>query len=246
VFFYYITDRRQFPGSPTQQRDRLLAKIAEAARAGVDLIQLRERDLSARELYQLATDALTAVRENRNVKSETKLLINSRLDVAMASGADGVHLRGDDLSASDARATWAKSLRLQEAINGTGEETGCSRNVKRETRNVLFGVSCDSQADILSAEAHGADFVVYAPVFEKQGTDVRPVGLEGLRQACGRIATHDKKVEAGFASGMPILALGGITLENARECVASGAAGIAGIRLFQDHDVAEIVGALRG
>ena len=247
MLLYYITDRRQFPGTPLQQRDRLLAKIAEAARAGVDLIQLRERDLSARALYQLTTEALCALREARNAKRETKLLINSRLDVALASGADGVHLRGDDFSASDARAVWAKTLRLQEATNGTGtEDTGSLRNVKRETRNAfLFGVSCHSHADLLSAEAHGADFVVYAPVFEKKGTSTQAVGLEGLRQACGRIATHDKKVEAGFASGMPILALGGITLANARDCITAGAAGIAGIRLFQDHDIPEIVETLR-
>jgi len=257
LLLYYITDRRQFPGTPLQQRDRLLAKIAEAARAGVDLIQLRERDLSARALYQLATEALGVVRETRNAKRETKLLINSRLDVALASGADGVHLRADDVPASDARAAWAKTLRLPEAINGTGtEDTGSLRNVKRETRNVsnnrqlrtdsfLFGVSCHSHAEVLSAEAHGADFVVYAPVFEKKGTSTQAVGLEGLRQACGRIATHDKKVEAGFASGMPILALGGITLANARDCITAGAAGIAGIRLFQDHDIPEIVETLR-
>ncbi len=139
MFLYYITDRRQFPGSPAQQRDRLLAKIAEAARAGVDLIQLRERDLSARELYVLAAESLAIIREMRNAKRETRLLINSRLDVALACGADGVHLRGDDFSASDARAIWAKSLRLQEVINGTGaEKTGFSRNVKRETRNASF------------------------------------------------------------------------------------------------------------
>ena len=236
MLLYYITDRRQFPGTPPEQRDRLLAKIAEAARAGVDLIQLRERDLSARELLQLAMEAVAAVRETRNAKRETRLLINSRLDVALACGAAGVHLRGDDFSASDARAVWAKA----QALGGRAE------NVKREMRNVVIGVSCHTQADILSAESHGADFVVYAPIFEKQGTSTQAVGLEGLRQACGRTATHDKKVEAGFASGMPILALGGVTFANARDCVAAGAAGIAGIRLFQDHDVAEIVAALSG
>ena len=257
MLFYYITDRRQFPGTPAEQRNRLLEKITEAARAGVDLIQLRERDLSAKELRGLAAESLAIIHETQNAQRETRLLINSRLDVALASGADGVHLRGDDFSASDARAIRAKALRLQEAIKGTAaEETSFTRNVKREARNAsdsyqlttdfLFGVSCHTQADILSAEAHGADFVVYAPVFEKQGTSTQPVGLEALRKACARIATHDKKVEAGFASGMPILALGGITLANARDCVAAGAAGIAGIRLFQDHDVTEIVAVLRG
>ncbi len=256
MLLYYITDRQQFPGKPSQQRDRLLAKIAEAARAGVDLIQLRERDLSARELYELAAESLAIVRETRNAKRETRLLINSRLDVALACGADGTHLRGDDFSASDARAIWAKALRLQDARWHGSRRARSSRNVKRETRNasnnyqlttgnLLLGVSCHTQADVLSAEAHGADFVVYGPVFEKRGAEVDPVGLEDLRGACSHIATHDKKVEAGFASGMPILALGGVTLSNARDCVAAGAAGIAGIRLFQDHEVAEIVGMLR-
>jgi len=246
VLFYYITDRRQFRGSAAQQRDRLLAKIAEAARAGVDLIQLRERDLSARELYQLAMDAVTAVREARSEKRETKLLINSRLDVALASGADGVHLRGADFAASDARAVWAKTrAQLAGVPARKSESRSPSDNWQLTTSNFLVGVSCHTEADVLAAEAHGADFAVYAPIFEKHGTDVRPVGLEGLRQACARIATHDKKVEAGFASGMPILALGGITLENARDCVAAGAAGIAGIRLFQDHDAVEVVAALR-
>jgi thiamine-phosphate pyrophosphorylase len=120
MLLYYITDRRQFPGTPAEQRDRLLAKVAEAARAGVDLIQLRERDLSAREAYGLAAESLAIIRESRNAKRETRLLINSRLDVALACCADGVHLRGDDFSASDARAIWAKSLRLQEAIDRTG------------------------------------------------------------------------------------------------------------------------------
>lgn len=246
MLLYYITDRRQFPGSATQQRDRLLAKIAEAAYAGVDLIQLRERDLSARELYRLAMEALAAVRGARSAKRDTKLLINSRLDVALASGADGVHLRGEDYSASDARAIWAKTRALAPMSRNVSRETrNASDNWQVTTSNFLVGVSCHSEPEVLSAEAHGTDFVVYAPVFEKHGTDVRPIGLEGLRQACARVATHDKKVEAGFASGMPILALGGVTLENACQCVAAGAAGIAAIRLFQDHDVAEAVVALR-
>jgi thiamine-phosphate pyrophosphorylase len=244
VLLYYITDRRQFPGTPAEQRDRLLAKSAEAARAGVDLIQLRERDLSARELYALAAESLAIIRERQNAKQETRLLINSRLDVALACGADGVHLRGDDFSASEARAIWAKACtQMARAPSSAGN---VSSNYQLTTSNFLFGVSCHTQADILSAEAHGADFVVYAPIFEKQGASAQAVGLEGLRLAWGRIATHDKKVEAGFASGMPILALGGITLANARNCIAAGAAGISGIRLFQDNDVAEIVGALRG
>jgi len=241
VLLYYITDRHQFPGTELEKRDRLLGKIAEAADAGVDLIQLRERDLSARELYDLATEALPRIREMRNATREARLLINSRLDVALAASANGVHFRGDDISAADGRAVLATSIRTaRQAATGTGtRET--SSNI-----NFLFGVSCHSLADVLAAEAHRADFAVYAPVFEKRGNNVPAVGLDGLRQACQSVVTRDQKAEAGFPSGMPILALGGVTLQNARDCISAGASGIAAIRLFQDNDIGEIVAKLCG
>jgi len=91
VLLYYITDRKQFPSPEPRQRELLLAKITEAARAGVDYIQLREKDLPGRELESLARDAVRICRETRNEQQETKLLINSRSDVALAAGADGVH-----------------------------------------------------------------------------------------------------------------------------------------------------------
>ena len=84
---YYITDRRQFPGDCHEQEQRLLAKIAECAAAGVEYIQLREKDLEARALEDLAMKAMAALGG-----SGTKLLINSRTDVALACGAHGVHL----------------------------------------------------------------------------------------------------------------------------------------------------------
>src|SRR5580700_10086546 len=96
---YYITDRSQFSGGEPVRRDALLAKIAEAVRAGVDYIQLREKDLNARELEMLARDALADVHngaalrtESRELRTDvrTRLLINSRTDVALAAGADGV------------------------------------------------------------------------------------------------------------------------------------------------------------
>jgi thiamine-phosphate pyrophosphorylase len=78
--------------------------------------------------------------------------------------------------------------------------------------------------------AEGADFAVFAPVFEKG--NARPAGLEGLREAC--------------RASIPVLALGGVTLQNAQACLDAGAAGIAGIRLFQEHDVCQVVRTLRG
>src|SRR4051812_7119064 len=100
VLLYYITDRRQFPGTDAEQQRHLLGMVRAAAQAGVDFIQLRERDLPIRQLEDLARQAVAIV---RSAGSATRLLINSRLDVALASAADGVHLRADDIHPSDAR-----------------------------------------------------------------------------------------------------------------------------------------------
>jgi len=202
---YYITDRRQFPGDRPEQERRLLEKIAECAAAGVDLVQLREKDLSARALEELAYKAMAALAGSR-----TRLLINSRTDVALACGAHGVHLPANDLAASDARAIFAQA--------GVSEP--------------MIGVSTHSAAEAASAEAHGADFAVFGPVFEKSGTASRE-GLEQLRQICHRAEAAQPP--------MPVLALGGITLENAPLCVAAGAAGVAAIRLFQENKVHVVV-----
>ncbi len=102
---YYITDRAALPGDERARRLRLLDKIAEAARCGVDYIQLREKDMPTRDLEPLAREAVEIIHqlleENRELK--TVLLINSRTDVALASGADGVHLRADDVSPREVR-----------------------------------------------------------------------------------------------------------------------------------------------
>jgi thiamine-phosphate pyrophosphorylase len=89
-----ITDRRRF-GS----EDVLVRRVAAAAAAGVDLVQVRERDLDARDLSHLVARCVQTVAGTR-----TRVLVNDRLDVALAAGAHGVHLRGDSLPASRARA----------------------------------------------------------------------------------------------------------------------------------------------
>ena len=96
MLLYYITDRSQFPGDETARRSRLLATISEAARCGVDYIQLREKDLSPSELEILAREAVQLRTENQKLK--TVFLINSRTDIALACGAQGVHLRSNDIS----------------------------------------------------------------------------------------------------------------------------------------------------
>lgn len=215
MVFCYITDRRQFPGSPREQRARLLAKVAEASRAGVDLIQLREKDLPARELEALAGEAARLARENSGPK-RTRLLVNSRVDVAIAAGAGGAHLRGDDIAASEARVIFEKA----------------------GVRAPVIGVSCHTLAEVRLAESHGADFAVFGPVFEKLGAPGQ--GLAELAAVCGQVPARG--IEAALPAGcMPVLALGGVTAENAGACLRVGAAGIAGIRLFQENEIARIV-----
>jgi thiamine-phosphate pyrophosphorylase len=219
----YITDRQQFSGDETARQQQLLQKISDAARAGVDFVQLREKDLSTRDLEQLAREAVEIVRRERRSLSSvgqgpgTRLLINSRSDVAIAAGADGVHLRSDDISVVDARAIWSAAR---------------TRNLKLKTENWIIGVSCHSEADVLQAASQHADFAVFAPIFEKKDAPgSQPAGIEALQKAC----QHRIRV----------LALGGVTLENAESCLRAGAAGIAGIRLFQENDVFAVVRSLR-
>jgi len=213
---YYITDRSAFPGDEPARRRRLLERISEAARCGVDFIQLREKGLSALELELLACEAVSAIRAANTGKSVnsipgTRFLINSRTDVALAAGADGVHLRSDDISPSEVQAIW------REATGG-------------RLSNPVIAVSCHSAQEAAKA-ASGANFAVFAPVFGKPRSHRMPAGVEGLREAC--------------RSSVPVLALGGVTLENAALCLDAGAAGIAAIRLFQENEIAEVISKLR-
>ena len=205
----FITDRRQFPGSPQDQERRLLAKIAECAGAGVDLVQLREKDLSSRDLLALAQKAVASL-----PGSATRLLLNARTDVALASGAHGVHLPAGGLPASEARAIWGQV----------------------STTHAVVGVSAHTPEEVALAASHGADFALFAPVFEKDGRG-NPRGLVMLREAC----RQPRRAEAF----MPVLALGGVTPENAAMCFAAGASGVAAIRLFQQNPVEDVVRKLR-
>jgi thiamine-phosphate pyrophosphorylase len=85
--------------------------------------------------------------------------------------------------------------------------------------------------------------VVFGPVFEKSG--VPGSGLQELRRICAKVSLADEKTEAVARARLPVLALGGVTLENAAECLRAGAAGVAGIRLFQQNEVARAVSKLR-
>jgi len=217
LFLYYITDRSQLSAKHEEAIRLLLERIAEAASAGVDAIQLREKDLNARELAELGTRAVDIVRGvsigASNVR--TRLLINSRLDVAIACGADGVHLRSDDVSAAEARVIFA--------------QVGIS--------SPFIGVSCHTVQEVSLAEGQGADFAVFGPVFEKARDKGAPTAVRAVKEACDkRKAAHQP---------MPVFVLGGVTLSNAANCLKAGARGVAGIRVFQNGNMSETVARLR-
>lgn len=208
LLLYYITDRSQFAGDEVARRSRLLTTVAQAARCGVDYIQLREKDLSTRELETLA-HALVHRLRTESQKLKTALLINSRTDIAVVCGAQGVHLPSNDILPSEVRSIWTR-------CGGT-------------PAHVTVGTSCHTRIEVARAVQEGADFAVFGPIFEK--TRARPTGLDALREAC------QEKI--------PVLALGGITMEKAEVCIRAGAAGIAAIRLFQENEMDGVVAALR-
>lgn len=173
-------------------------QIAAALTAGLDYVQIREKQLTGRDLYDLCRRAGAAPRTAR-------LLVNDRLDVALACGLDGIHLPAGRPSAALYRAAAARPL--------------------------VAGVSCHTLEEVRRAAGEGADFVLLAPIFPTPGKG-QPLGLGVLEQAA--------------RENVPVLALGGITLENARACRQAGAAGIAAIRLFQQaENMAAVVKELR-
>jgi thiamine-phosphate pyrophosphorylase len=172
---YYVTDRKQAD---------VLACARRAIGDGVDMIQVREKDMEAQALLRLVRLIVDAAKG-----TETRVLVNDRLDVALAAGADGVHLPSDGLPAASVR-----------------------------SRIDLLGVSTHTIEEVQRAAADGTDFVVFGPVFETPGKTA--VGLGRLREVTGKVR-------------IPVYGIGGITMENAADVIASGATGIAGIRLFQ-------------
>lgn len=196
---YAITSRTLFPGDDSQQKIALLHQCAHWAADGIDFIQLREKDLPARDLATLARNILGVIPAG----SKTRLLINSRADVALATLAHGVHL------------TAAPGELTPSQIRSLYTTTG--------SPSPIITISCHTLAEVKQARHHQADAILFAPIFGKfiAGKLITPgLGLDQLRTA------------ATTSSPIPIYALGGVTLENAPSCLAAGAAGIAGIRLF--------------
>ncbi len=222
----YVTDRRVLEGAEGAEPDTfLMPKIVAEVADGLDWIQIREKDLSGKELSQITQDALQAASSAasptaRGPISSTdgprraRILVNDRLDVALAARAGGVHLGEHSLPPQEAR-------RLADSL---GRES-----------DFLIGVSCHSLDAARKAEEAGADYLFFGPVFATPSKAAygAPQGLERLAEVCRAVS-------------IPVLAIGGITLENATACISAGASGIAAIRLFQDAaDLPAVIRALR-
>lgn len=150
MLLYYITDG----SGRTFRISWLLEKIRWAAEQGVDLVQIREKDLSGRELYELTRAAVTLVRQMSG--HATRILVNDRADVALAAGADGVHLPSSAMPVARLR-PWVPA-------------------------SFLIARSCHDAAEVLQAAREGASFCVFGPVFptpSKAGMG-QPLGLDGL------------------------------------------------------------------
>ncbi len=187
-----ITDRQLF-GQTDDRRARadLVALIRDAVDAGVDLVQIRERNLDARAQVALTAQAV-AIAEG----SATRILVNDRLDVALAAGAQGTHLRGDSFDARSAR-----------RIVPNGH---------------LLGRSVHSCEEAVQADGDGGlDYLIFGTVLPSASKEPGHV-IGGLDQLAETVASVR----------LPVLAVGGITLDNVPTIAGTGAAGFAAIRAF--------------
>lgn len=153
----YVTDRKLL--SVSHDTEALLQQIVSAGEARVEWIQIREKDLPAREVLEIACRALASV------PNATKVIVNDRLDVALASGAAGVHLGAASIPATDA-VPWCRA--------GNAPE------------NFLIGVSCHSLREAMQAEQAGASYIFFGPIYETPSKLQfgPPQGIARLAEVC--------------------------------------------------------------
>jgi thiamine-phosphate pyrophosphorylase len=187
-----VTDRHRLSPetAPAQSLDRLVTLVAAAARAGVDLIQIRERDLEARELATLTERCIA------EAGTLSRIIVNDRMDVALGARAHGVHLRSDSVNAAAVRKLAPADFLIGRSVHSTAEAAEMS-------------------------DAGGLDYLVFGTIFP---TTSKPAGhpMAGLESLAHSASTLP----------VPVLAIGGITLDRAEAVVRSGAAGVAAIGLF--------------
>jgi thiamine-phosphate pyrophosphorylase len=204
----YVTDRHSLPvANPAESVAALTQKIEEIAAASVDWVQIREKDLPARELASLTRQAL-AIAAMVSAKRATafRVLVNDRLDIAIAERASGVHLGEMSLPVAQAKRLVESAVRKQVV-----------------DESFLIGVSSHSIETAQAAQRDGADYIFFGPIFATPSK-----AAFGAAQGVTRLA------EVCRAVAIPVLAIGGITTDDADACLQAGAAGLAAIRLYQD------------
>jgi thiamine-phosphate pyrophosphorylase len=210
----YVTDRHSLRAeNPAESLLALARKIDEIAAAGVDWVQIREKDLPARQLASLTRQALDiAAKVSAQRASAFRVLVNDRLDIAITERAGGVHLGEKSLPVAEAKRLVESAVRKQVV-----------------DESFLVGVSCHSVETAQAAQRHGADYIFFGPIFatpSKAGFG-EPQGLARLTEVCKAVA-------------IPVFAIGGVTLDNTESCFIAGAAGIAAIRLFQESGMSRL------
>ena len=179
----------------SEEFSHILTLVQAAVTADIPLVQIREKALSASVLYELTRRAVAVV-EN----SSTHLLVNDRLDIALAAGAHGVQLTSQSLPTATIR--------------------------EASPPEFIVGVSTHSLAEAEAAKSGGADFILFGPVFHTESKR----GF-GDPQGVTKLAEIVRSV-----SDLPVIAIGGVTIDSVRQCASSGAAGIAAIRLLANPD----------
>jgi thiamine-phosphate pyrophosphorylase len=214
----YVTDRKGLACADDDRIESLRKRVGAAAAAGINWIQIREKDFSGNQLLSFTRAAVAQIKQNNErSRTRTRIIVNDRLDVALSEHTGGVHLGEHSLHVHDVCKWLAAKPDLAE-------------------RDKFFvGVSCHSVQAAVSAARDGADYIFFGPVFgtPSKASFGAPQGVQRLAEVCSAVS-------------IPVLAIGGITLDNASDCFAAGAAGIAAIRLFQDaENLVSVVNGLR-
>ena len=176
---YLISDRGQTGGRP------LIEVMGKALSGGVRAVQLREKDLPPRQMFEFAVQLRQVTRE-----AGARLLINDRVDIALAVDADGVHLG-------------VASMPVREARRLLGDSS-------------LIGYSAHSLAEAVQAQADGADFITFGPVYHTPSKAAygAPLGVTALQEVCRTLS-------------IPVFALGGVKVTSIPELLAAGVSGVA-------------------
>jgi thiamine-phosphate pyrophosphorylase len=162
-----------------------LTQLQYAIRAGVDILQVRERDLDAAALVALVAEAVALSRGTRS-----RVVVNDRVDVALAAGADGVHLRGDSIPPAEVRAMTPSGFIIGRSVHGLAEAEAVAGFVDYITAGTVWPTPSKPPGaaaigpEGLGAIAHGVD----VPVVAIGGVDVERMGQLAAAGAAGAAA----------------------------------------------------------